>query len=517
MKKIITALVCTLSIVALYAQAVREIAIDFNQEKGAHNKFYKECIGAGRANEGLRADWQEQLKQVKSECDFKYIRFHGVFHDDMGVYFEDENGKPIYNWQYIDKLYDYILEIGMKPFVEMSFTPAEMTDGTETVFWWKGNINPPRSWEMYHNFIKAFTQHLTNRYGKEEVKTWYFEVWNEPNLHFFFSGTQEQYFEMYKQAVTAVREVCRDYRVGGPASAGAGWVKENLEYCEKNDVPIDFIATHAYNVHGFLDEFGKSQLILGDSPNGVIDQIQGAYNHIKASHNPEAELHITEWSSSYSPRDPIHDTYQNATFVLHTLKKTEPITTSMSYWVFTDIFEESGVPQTPFHGGFGLMNMQGIKKPTYFVYEYLNQMGDTELVNADTNSWACKQGDDIQLLLWDFTYTKPKQGQTSNQVYFRQKHESESKGKVALNFSNLKDGPYKLTVYKTGYKHNDVFTAYYELGLPSQLTKPMVEQLKGASANEPVEQIEIKVKNGKLSKDLDLYENDIYLVTLNKL
>lgn len=514
MKTTITTLLLSILFLAASAQT-RQINIDFNQEKGKHNKFFKECIGAGRANEGLRADWQQQLKQVKEDCDFKYIRFHGVFHDDMGVYFEDENGNPIYNWQYVDKLYDYILEIGMKPFVELSFTPSTMTDEEKTVFWWKGNINPPRSWEVYHQFVQAFTQHLTDRYGEEEVKTWYFEVWNEPNLHFFFSGTQEEYFEMYKQAVTAVRNVCNDYVVGGPATAGVGWIPETIEYGIKNNVPVDFISTHAYNVSGFLDEFGKGNLTMLKNPNDVVNQINKGYDQIQASENSDVEYHITEWSSSYSPRDPVHDTYQNATFVLNTLKQLEEKTTSMSYWVFTDIFEESDVPQTPFHGGFGLMNMQGIKKPTYFVYEYLNQLGDTELVNTDKDSWVCKQGNNVQVLLWDFSY--PDQQDMNNTTFYRLPHPAKEIGKTNVNISNLSDGKYSITMYRTGYKQNDVFTAYYEMGLPSQLTKTMERQLKQVSDNSPVDYSIVEVKDGKLNQEITVYENDIYLIDIEKL
>lgn len=499
----------------LNSQEIRQINIDFNKEKGKHNKFFKECIGAGRANEGLRADWQEQLRQVKEECGFRYIRFHGLFHDDMGVYFEDEKGNPIYNWQYIDKLFDFILEIGMKPFVELSFMPTALASGDKTVFWWKGNITPPKSYEKWHDLVKAFTQHLTERYGEEEVSSWYFEVWNEPNLHFFWSGSMEEYFKLYKNAIEAIKSVSEKYTVGGPATAGGGWVTELLHYCDSANIPCEFIATHAYNVSGFLDEFGKNQLKMGATPNWVINQTQKARKEIEATKYKGLELHLTEWSSSYSPRDPVHDTYQNATYVLNTLKNTEGIANSMSYWVFTDIFEESDVPQTPFHGGFGLMNMQGIKKPTYFTYEYLNQLGDTELQNPDKNSWICKQGNNFQAIVWEFTY--PSQGKESNQIFYRKKHEAKQKPNLNLNVNNLKDGIYRLELYKTGYKHNDVFTAYYEMGLPSQLTTNMVDYLKKASANKPIEQMVLEVKNGKWEKTIKLNENDINLVKLTYL
>ncbi|GAB1855457.1 cellulase family glycosylhydrolase [Flavobacteriaceae bacterium MHTCC 0001] len=497
------------------AQNIRKFDIDVNKEKGKLDTFFKECIGAGRANEGLRADWQEQLKMVKDDCGFKFIRFHGIFHDDMGVYRESEDGEPIYNWMYIDKLYDYILSIGMKPFVEMSFMPKDLASGEETVFWWKGNITPPKSYEKYSKFIKAFVQHLTNRYGEQEVSSWYFEVWNEPNLNFFWTGGFDGYEKMYQSAVKVIKEVSNTYRVGGPATAGAGWVKEHLEYCEKENVPCEFVATHAYNVSGFLDEFGTSQLKMLDSPNDVTNQVIKARNQIDDTSFSGLELHLTEWSSSYSPLDPVHDTYQNATFILNTLKNVEGKVSSMSYWVFTDIFEESGVPAIPFHGGFGLVNLQGIKKPTYYAYKYLNELGETELENSDKNSWVCKDENGVQILIYDFTYLK--QGKESNKVFFTKKHKAKEVATSEISLTNLKDGKYQLLVYKTGYLNNDAFTNYYNLGMPSQLSKKQTDFLKSVTNNQPLINKVVSVTSGAFSTSVKLNENDIVLVKLNKL
>jgi xylan 1,4-beta-xylosidase len=172
----------------------RIINVDFNNTSGKLNTMFKECIGAGRANEGLRADWQQQLAIVKKECDFKYIRMHGLLTDDMGVYKEDSQGNPQYNFQYIDVLYDYIISIGMKPFVELGFMPSALASGSKTIFWWRGNVTPPKDYSKWEGLIRNMVLHFTERYGSDEIKTWYFEVWNEPNLSGFWSGTQEEYF-----------------------------------------------------------------------------------------------------------------------------------------------------------------------------------------------------------------------------------------------------------------------------------------------------------------------------------
>jgi xylan 1,4-beta-xylosidase len=179
----------------------RVIKVDYNKTAGKLNTMFKECIGAGRANEGLRADWQQQLAMTKKECDFKYIRMHGLLSDDMAVYREDAKGNPEYNYQYIDVLYDFLLSIKVKPFVELGFMPQALASGKETIFWWKGNVTPPKDYKKWEDLIQNLTQHFTERYGAEEVKTWYFEVWNEPNLSpGFWTGTQADYFKLYEYA-----------------------------------------------------------------------------------------------------------------------------------------------------------------------------------------------------------------------------------------------------------------------------------------------------------------------------
>jgi len=119
---------------AAHAQTPRVIAVDYTRVRGPQSTVWKECIGAGRANEGLRADWQEQLALVQKEIGFRFIRMHGLLHDDMGVYKEALNGKPAYNWQYIDKLYDFLLKVGLKPFVELAFMPRDLASGNKTIF-----------------------------------------------------------------------------------------------------------------------------------------------------------------------------------------------------------------------------------------------------------------------------------------------------------------------------------------------------------------------------------------------
>ncbi|KQB43752.1 Beta-xylosidase [Flavobacterium daejeonense] len=497
----------------------RIISIDFNKVAGEFNAAFKECVGAGRANEGLRADWQQQLALVKKDCDFKYIRMHGLLTDDMAFYMEDNKGNPQYNYQYIDVLYDFLISIKMKPFVELGFMPNRLASGSQTVFWWKGNVTPPKDYKKWEDLIRNLTQHFTERYGKDEVKTWYFEVWNEPNLSpGFWTGTQDDYFKLYEYAARAVKSVNRDYKVGGPATAGAAWVPETIAFCSKNNVPIDFISTHSYGVsQGFLDEFGGSGTVLSKEASSVSGDVINSRKQISSSDKPNLELHYTEWSSSYTPADPFHDSYHSAAYILQKLKQIGNSANSMSYWVFTDIFEEPGPRFTPFHGGFGLLNTQGIKKPAYFSYAFLNKLGETELHNTDISSWATKSADgSLQVLFWDFTYDLP--DQTNNQQYYIKDLASKPKGTVKVQLAGLEKGSYALKISKVGYKVNDAYTDYLAMGKPSQLSKQQVNVLKEKNNGDPVfTEILTIDSDGKYNKDFQIKENDVVLVNLIKL
>ncbi len=496
----------------------RVINLDFNKVKGDFNPMFKECIGAGRANEGLRADWQQQLAYVKKECDFKYIRMHGLLTDDMGVYREDKNGNPEYNFQYIDILYDFILSIGMKPFVELGFMPEALASGKQTIFWWRGNVTPPKDYKKWEDLIRNLTIHFTERYGADEVKTWYFEVWNEPNLDGFWKGTQEEYFKLFRHSVYAVKSVNKDYRVGGPATAGAAWVPEMIDFCTKNNLPLDFISTHSYGVKkGYLDEFGNAGTILDKNPVSVSGDILRSRRQIINSSMPNLELHYTEWSSSYTPFDPIHDSYHQAAYILEKIKEVGDAANSMLYWVFTDIFEEPGPRFTPFHGGFGLLNYQSINKPAFYSFKFMNKLGNKELMNTDTFSWACKdEKSNVQVLFWDFTNTHPGDS-VNNQEYYIRDLPSKSKGKVKVSISGMPEGSYSLEIYKVGYRVNDPYTTYFAMGKPNQLTKKQVEQIKKLNDGSAVSTEIIKVKDSSpFLKEIEIHENDVFLITMIK-
>ena len=147
----------------------------------------------------------------------------------------------------------------------------------------------------------------------------------------------------------------------------------------------------------------------------------------------------------------------------------------------------------------------------------MNKLGSTELINKDSSSWACKdENGNIQVLFWDFTYTLP--DSINNQQYYIRDLPAKSKGKVKINVSEIPAGKYNLEIYKVGYRVNDPYTTYYDMGRPSQLTKEQVKEIKKLNDGSPIYCEKIEVKPGEsFMKELDIRENDVFLITMTKL
>lgn len=520
------------SATSLTPAAPRVVSADLAEVRGPKSRMYDFCVGAGRANEGLRADWQRQLRLVHEQCGFRYIRFHGLFTDDMGVYFEDKQGNPVYNWQYIDELFDFITGIGMKPFIELGFMPSALASGKQTIFWWRGNVTPPKDYAKWEAFVAAFTRHVTERYGADAVRSWYFEVWNEPNLDGFWMGNPEkkswedwakvalpEYFKLYAASARAVKSVDTTYRVGGPATAGEGWIDETLAHCAAQNVPLDFVSTHNYaTASGYLDETGNAGTVLSPARDAITAGVHRVRAKIEASSFRGRELHYTEWSTSYTPSDPVHDSYHSAAFILDKIRHIGSAAQSMSYWTFTDIFEEAGPRTKPFHGGFGLLNYQDLKKPSFYAYQFLHRLGDTELASSDGDSFVCRDArGGVQALFWDFTITHPG-ASVINQEFYAKDQPAQPKGAVELRLSGLKPGSYRLSATLVGYRSNDVQSAWRDHGSPAQLTRVQVDLLRVASNGQPsiVETVQVGT-DGQFARTFAQRENDVWFVELQPL
>jgi xylan 1,4-beta-xylosidase len=498
---------------ALAADA-RQIVIDAKAPTVARDHFADLSVGSDYPGTLIRDDSLAQLKIAKDELGFRYIRFHAIFHDILGTY-KVVDGKPVYDWTKIDYLYDKLLGMGIKPFVELGFTPEAMKTSDNSIFYWKGNTSHPKP-ELWAGLVDAFVRHVQQRYGKEEVRTWFFEVWNEPNLDGFWEkADQKAYFDLYDVTAKTIKAIDPTLRVGGPATAGAAWVPEFLAHTQKSGAAVDFIATHTYGVDGgFLDENGQGDQKLSPSPDGIVGDVRKVRKEIEASYLPKLPLYFTEWSTSYNPRDLVHDSYISAAYILSKLKATEGIAQGMSYWTYTDLFEEPGPPTAPFEGGFGLMNPQGIRKAAWFAYKYMNELGDQQVQTTDKQSWVTKDANGVQVLAWDFQ--TPDMGKKTNRPFFGAVQPTKNGTPLKLSLKGMKPGTYNVQVYRTGFKANDAYTAYIEMGKPKTLTSDQLAKLQALTVDKPETRTVKVAANGTANVQVPMRVNDVVLVKIAK-
>lgn len=493
--------------------APRVIVADIRDTHGPVDRFFDLSVGSDYPGTLIRDDSQAQLKTAVDELGFRFIRFHAIFHDVLGTV-KVENGKTVYDWTRIDQLYDDLLARHIKPFVELSFTPEALATSQNSIFYWHGNTSHPKP-EGWHDLVDAFIRHVEERYGRDEVRSWYFEVWNEPNLSGFWEGAdQKAYFALYDLTAKTVKAVDPALRVGGPSTAGAAWIPEFLAHVKASGTPIDFVTTHTYGVlGGFLDADGKSDTKLDPSPDAIIGDVRRVRGQIEASAFPGLPLYFTEWSTSYTPRDPVHDSYISAAYILTKLKESEGLVQGMSYWTYSDLFEEPGPPTASFQGGFGLLNREGIRKPAYFAYKYLHALKGQSIGASDPEATLSTEDGNFTALIWDFEQPDQK---VSDRPFYTKVNPAHRAATVELQVKNLTpNAVYRLEVHRTGFHANDAYTAYLEMGSPKDLAPAQVSYLNDLTRDLPeMNRVMRSDGDGGIDVTVPMNSNDIVLVKL---
>ncbi len=499
------------SAIPLHA-APRFITVNMAHAERRFHSTLNICIGGEHAALEFNRESLRQLAMAHRLCGFSYIRFHGILNPAMHTVRRLPDGKLIYNWQRIDRLYTEFLHAGVKPIVELSFMPSALASGKETVFYYKGNVTPPKSFKRWGMFITALVKHLEHHFGRPQVRSWYFEVWNEPNLHQFYPAGYQSYIKLYAVTARAIKRADAKLRVGGPATAGMAWISRFIACCHQKHLPLDFISCHTYGSgpHKWAD--GKKGLRIAAKPNAIAGGIKWTQERIQRSPMPHLPLLITEWGPSYSSRDAVHDSYFQAVWLLEQIKTIQPAPLFMSYWSLSDIFDEGGPQTKPFEGGFGIFNPQGIPKPTFFAMEYLHELQGRQLSTHDSQSLAVTHRGGVSLLAWNYTWPK----QTSpDHSFFSVPHPSLSASAIELTVRHLKPGRYQLRIYREGYQHNDAYTLYQTWGRPTHLTSRQLRLMHQAVANRPVLNRIVSIPDtGQFKFNISMRTNGIILLKL---
>ncbi|HET7702227.1 MAG TPA: hypothetical protein VFK35_02430 [Candidatus Limnocylindrales bacterium] len=384
--------------------ATVEVRVDAASRIGATARPWRPIIGSehlalllrgeGPGGRNVGDELEEAFRIVGAELGARSVRAHAIFHDSLGVY-REVDGRPVHDFEKADAALERLLATGLRPVIELSFMPRDLaSDPDATVFDYRGIISPPRDPERWAALVSDYVRHLQERFGADEVRTWPFEVWNEPNLKVFWSADQAAYFALYDVSVRAIKAVDPAIQVGGPATAAVGWVDDLLAHCAADDVPLDFISTHTY---------GLSPLDLRP-----ITARAG---------RPDLPLYWTEWGVSPVHGSPINDSVWGAPLVARGMRSAAGRLESLAYWVASDHFVELGEPERLFHGGFGLLTVGNLRKPRFWAIRVFELLGDAELgarLSGDgagslVEAWATAADDGrIAIALWNGTLDQAK-------------------------------------------------------------------------------------------------------------
>ncbi len=314
----------------------------------------------------------------------QHVRFHGLLSDSMGTFLIHKD-KPLYSFHNIDASYDALLEMGVRPVVELSFMPSALASGKQTVMHYADNVTPPKDWGRWESLIEKLVRHWVGRYGIDEVARWPIEVWNEPNLKSFYTGKFDDYITLYEHTSRIIKNIDSRLVVGGPVTAKNEWLNQFVEQCEKRDLPLDFLSTHIYPTDALGAEGDDTRSQLAHSERDMlIEKAQAAFEAAKGR-----PVWYTEWSSSSNPRDPLHDESFAAAYAVKAILDNARLVEAYSWWTFSDIFEENYFPSQVFQGGFGLLTIYNTPKPAYAAYRLMNGLGDEQLIVDGGHKTVC--------------------------------------------------------------------------------------------------------------------------------
>ena len=480
--------------------AQEHIVVDARGPSTPFPHFWEQTFGSGRAILSLRQSYREDLKTVKEATGFQSVRFHGIFMDEVGLYDPDRriqnpglkaeaaHDASVYNFSYVDQIYDGLLEMGVKPFIEMSFMPKKMASDPNALhaFWYKQNVSPPKDYALWDDMIRAFGQHMVDRYGIEEVATWKFEVWNEPNLD-FWAGNPKQatYFELYDHTARALKAVSPRIQVGGPATAQAAWVPAFLEHTKSGNVPVDFVSTHVYANDTADNVLGTNENVPRDLM--VWRAVKMVHDQIAKSGYPKMPLIFSEYNASYANEPNVTDSTYMGPWLANNIRQCDGLTESMAYWDFSDVFEEQGVVRTPFYGGFGLLAADHIPKPSLNIFRILHKLGDKRLtVNSESALATSTVNGGVAVALWDYA---PPTGTGAN--YTMPKGPAGPSRTFDVEFRNAAGGG-SAEVWRVDDDHGNVLKAFDAMGRPAgDLTREQIKKLQAAGELSPPEHVKL--------------------------
>ncbi|MGA8185527.1 MAG: glycosyl hydrolase family 39 [Terriglobia bacterium] len=474
-------------------------SIVINAQSPAHPfpHYWEKMFGSGHAILALRRSYSHDLIKMKRVTDLQYVRFHGIFDRDVGLYSENREGNPEYNFTNVDQIYDSLLDNGVRPFVELSFMPQDLASTPrQQEFFYHPYIAAPKDWKRWGDLVYAFTQHLIDRYGIDEVSQWYFEVWNEPNIG-FWAGQPKQatYFHLYDVAARALKTVSPRLRVGGPATAQAAWVSAFINHCAQNHIPVDFVSTHVYGDDTAEDVLGTHQKIARRDM--VVMAVKKVHAEVKSSPLPNLPIIFSEYNATYMNIRDITDSPFMGPWLAETIGRCDGLVHLLSYWAFSDVFEEQGVARTPFYGGYGLVATGHIPKPAYNDFVLLHHLGRERLDQESGPVIVTRRADGtLAIALWN--YAPPGNGGTVRTY--------------KLSFTGL-PGTHRAIIWTVDKNHGSPLATWEAMGQPNFPSRAQQQILRQAAQLPPPTIEAVPVDNPSLTLTLEPHALSLIEIT----
>jgi xylan 1,4-beta-xylosidase len=466
---------------------VEQIIVDGQSPATPFPHFWEHMFGSCHASITLCEDWRRDLRALRKIVDVKYVRFHGIFEHQAGIYRgQDAAGNLLLNFTRIDLIYDGLLDIGVCPFIELGFMPEEMAERPSPhPFWYHPNVAPPRDPRQWYQLIYQFARHLVERYGIDQVADFYFEVWNEPNIDFWTGEPKEEtYYELYDVAAAALKDVDERLRVGGPATAQAAWVDRFIQHCVDKNVPVDFVSSHIYPNDIPLNVFGKEE----DIPESemVSLAVRKVYRQVQASARPQLPIIWSEYNAGFDGVQ-LDSPYVGAWLANNIRLCAGGLVTDMSYWTFTDaFFEEGGVFKSVFTSGFGLIATGRSPKASFNAFKILHHLGDQQIAVESTSALLTRRYGEGDLVLAIWNYTAPR--------------ESGQSKLVNIQLRGLEKNPEYGRIFLVDDDHGSPLKSWQAMGSPDFPSRKQQAALRKAAELPPP--VDAKVADGQLSLSL---------------
>ncbi|MDF2653765.1 MAG: hypothetical protein K0R19_239 [Bacillota bacterium] len=506
----------------------RQIRVDAAVRGRPLRHTWRRLVNIGYARDGLVASVQEQLRRAQEEIGFEYLRFHGIFDEDMHVYRETHNGIPEINFTYIDLLFDFIQSIGLTPYVELSYMPNKLAKEKLCFFDRPTNISIAEEQGKWTALIRETLRHFISRYGLENVLKWRFTTMG---IHFAMLShiSYAEYYLHYSVTRDAVKSIDDRFLFGGPGGfASAVWdnecMRHFLDFAAENNCLPDFFCTQCYP-HRSIEhdgEFMDFTVSQASSPS-VLSRDESFtrtllhdFRALLAEYGlGNTEIWLEEWNSTLWQRDLSSDTCYKAAWLFKNIGENYDRAEAFGYWLLTDFIEERASLGSVFHGGYGLFTYNGISKSGWQAMTLLRQMGDTMLAEGD--GWfVTRSRRSIQIFLshychYDNLYRYRYHVLDKAEDAYRVFVEKEDL-RFTMNLEKLEAGDYIMRKYAINRENGSSFDQWMKAGQPAYMR---VDELKYlAQISLPSYYVQTLTASGSIELDTTLSPHEIQLIVL---